>query len=101
MKSNNNFAESSYASFYSNSTPRNTRNQLNHGYQQSIELTDDQAAVVRRSYLRDSLNSSRGSHFYDTIESKRGPNIGLSSPIYSMPESDYSLIMEERQTKVC
>ena len=70
------------------------------GYQQSIELTEDQAAaVVRRSYLRDSLKNG-GSHLYDTVENRGRPDTGLSCPIYSMPEADYSLIMEQRQTKV-
>ncbi len=98
-KWNRYLSESSYASIYSTNTPRRTRNHLNHGYQQSIELTEDQAAVVRRSYLRNSVNSS-GSHFYDSVQSTSRPNTGLSCSIYSMPEADYSLIMEQRQTKV-
>ena len=54
---------------------------------------------MRRSYLRNSVNSS-GSHFYDSVQSTSRPNTGLSCSIYSMPEADYSLIMEQRQTKV-
>ena len=96
------FSESPYASVYSSTTTTGiTRNMVNHGYQQSIELTEDQAAaVVRRSYLRDSVKSSGGSHFYDSIENKSRASTGLSSPVYSMPEADYSLIIEQRQTKV-
>ncbi|XP_028407986.1 uncharacterized protein LOC114530598 [Dendronephthya gigantea] len=93
-------AESPYASFYSKGTPINTLNHLNHGYQQSIELTEDQAAaIVRRSYLKDSLNGV-GNHHYDTVENGSRQGKGLSCPIYSMPEADYSLIMEQRQTKI-
>ena len=54
---------------------------------------------MRRSYLRSSVNSS-GSHFYDSVQSTSRPDTGLSCSIYSMPEADYSLIMEQRQTKV-
>ena len=93
-------AESSYASIYSTMSARErTRSHLNHGYQQSIELSKDEAAVVRRSYLRDSRTSSN-SHFYDSIENKSPPNTQSSYPIYSMPEADYSLIIGKRQTKI-
>lgn len=83
-------------------TPQTTRNHLNHGFQQPIELREDNsAAVVRRSFL--SMHSGN-SHFYDTIgnemECKPRSDSGLSSHVYSMPEADYSLIIEQRQNKV-
>ncbi|XP_046840791.1 uncharacterized protein LOC124434903 isoform X2 [Xenia sp. Carnegie-2017] len=86
-------AESTYQTVTDYSSPKTTNNRLNHGFQSSIELTDDKDAdVIQHSYLGSKSKISSDTHFYDNLDNFNRANINSSFPVYSTPEADYSLV---------